>query len=42
VDDITIDLDNDYNMLELDGDIVTVHSNHLHIRQAGSVPIVIG
>ena len=42
VSDITIDLDNEYNMLELDGDIVTVHSNHLHIRQAGNVPIVIG
>lgn len=42
VNDITIDLDNEYNMLELDGDIVTVHSKHLHIRQAGSVPIVIG
>ena len=42
VTDITIDLDNEYNMIELDGDIVTVHSNHLHIRQAGNVPIVIG
>ena len=42
VSDITIDLDSEYNMIELDGDIVTVHSKHLHIRQAGSVPIVIG
>ena len=42
VNEITIDLDNEYNMIELDGDIVTVHSSHLHIRQAGSVPIVIG
>ena len=42
VTDITIDLENEYNMLELDGDIVTVHARHLHIRQAGSVPIVIG
>ncbi len=42
VHDITIDLDNEYNMLELDGDIVTVHNKHLHIRQAGNVPIVIG
>jgi len=41
VTDITIDLDNEYNMLELDGDIVTVHARHLHIRQAGNVPIVI-
>jgi len=40
VKDITIDLDNEYNMLELDGDIITVHGKHLHIRQAESVPIV--
>ncbi len=40
VQDITIDLENEYNMLELDGDIVTVHGKHLHIRQAGSVPVV--
>jgi hypothetical protein len=40
VNDITIDLDNEYNMIELDGDIVTVHGRHLHIKQAGSVPIV--
>ncbi len=42
VNDITIDMDNEYNMLELDGDIVRIHGKHLHIRQAGSVPIVIG
>ncbi|MEA3491205.1 MAG: diacylglycerol kinase family protein [Campylobacterota bacterium] len=42
VDEITIDMESEYNMLELDGDIVTIHSKHLHIRQAGSVPIVIG
>ncbi|MEA3455935.1 MAG: diacylglycerol kinase family protein [Campylobacterota bacterium] len=42
VNEITIDLDNEYNMLELDGDIVTVHGRHLHIRQAGNVPIVTG
>ena len=42
VTDITIDLDNEYNMLELDGDIVTIHARHLHIRQAGNVPIVTG
>jgi hypothetical protein len=41
VGDITIDLDNEYNMLELDGDIVTIHARHLHIRQAGNVPVVI-
>lgn len=42
VNEITIDLDNEYNMIELDGDIVTVHGKHLHIRQAGSVPVVTG
>jgi hypothetical protein len=40
VKDITIDLENEYNMLELDGDIITVHGRHLHIKQAGSVPVV--
>jgi len=40
VKEITIDLENEYNMLELDGDIVTVHGKHLHIKQAGSVPVV--
>ena len=37
---ITIDLDNDYNMLELDGDIVNVHGRHLEIKQAGNVKVV--
>ena len=40
VKEITIDLENEYNMLELDGDIITVHGRHLHIKQAGSVPAV--
>ncbi|MCD6211622.1 MAG: NAD(+)/NADH kinase [Sulfurovum sp.] len=40
VNDITIDLDNEYNMIELDGDIITVHGRHLHIRQAGNVTVV--
>ncbi len=40
VKEITIDLDNEYNMLELDGDIVTVHGKHLEIKQAGSVTVV--
>ncbi len=39
---LDIDLDNDYNMLELDGDIVTVKGRHLKIRQAGNVRIVTG
>ena len=40
VKDIHIDLENEYNMLELDGDIITIHGRHLHVRQAGSVPVV--
>jgi hypothetical protein len=40
VTEVDIDLDNDYNMLELDGDIVTVKGRHLHIRQAGNVSVV--
>ncbi len=40
VNEITIDLDNEYNMLELDGDIITIHGKHLYIRQAGSVLVV--
>ncbi len=39
---LDIDLDNDYNMLELDGDIVTVKGRHLKIRQAGNVRVVTG
>ncbi len=38
--DLSIDLDNAYNMLELDGDIVNVKGRHLEIKQAGSVPVV--
>ncbi len=37
---LSIDLDNVYNMLELDGDIVNVKGRHLEIKQAGSVPVV--
>ena len=40
VKEMTIDLENEYNMLELDGDIITIHGRHLHIRQAGNVPVV--
>ena len=40
VKELTIDLENEYNMLELDGDIITVHGRHLHIREAGNVTIV--
>jgi len=38
--EINIDLDNEYNMLELDGDIVNVHGRHITIKQAGNVPVV--
>ena len=37
---LTIDLDNDYNMLELDGDLVVIKNRHLHISQAGSIRVV--
>jgi len=40
INEIEIDLDNEYNMLELDGDIITVHGRHLYIRQAGNVQVV--
>jgi hypothetical protein len=40
VNDITLDLGNEYNMLELDGDIVTVHGRYLHITKAGNIPVV--
>jgi len=38
--ELSIDLDNEYNMLELDGDIVNVHGRHIEITQAGNVPVV--
>ncbi|WP_294955945.1 diacylglycerol kinase family protein [Sulfurovum sp.] len=38
--EIDLDLDNDYNMIELDGDIVNVKGRHLRIRQAGNVRVV--
>ncbi len=37
-----IDLENDYNLLELDGDIVTIPERHLHISRAGTLSIVVG
>ncbi len=40
VKDITIDLENEYNILELDGDIVTIYDKHLYIKQIGSIFIV--
>jgi len=40
VQEIDIDLDNEYNMIELDGDIVNVKGRHLKIRPAGNVRVV--
>ena len=42
VKEMTIELENSYNHIELDGDIVTIHDNHLHIKPAGSIQIVTG
>ena len=40
VQEIEIDLDNDYNMIELDGDIINVKGRHLKIRKAGNIRVV--
>jgi hypothetical protein len=40
VKEMTITLENPYNHLELDGDIVTIHDNILHIQPAGYILIV--
>jgi len=40
VKDITIDLDNHYNLIELDGDIVTIKESILEIKVAGEIRIV--
>jgi len=40
VKEMSIDLDNNYNHIELDGDIVTVKESILHIKPIGSVRIV--
>jgi len=37
---ITIDLENAYNLIELDGDVVTVEESVLEIQMAGSVEVV--
>ena len=41
VKDMTIDLENDYNVIELDGDIVIIYERYLHVRQVGIVSIVV-
>jgi len=39
-DDIHIDLENSYNLIELDGDVVTIEESVLHIKRAGVIEIV--
>lgn len=40
VKEMTIELENTYNHIELDGDIVTIEDNILHIQPAGHILIV--
>jgi len=40
VEEITINLENTYNHVELDGDVVTIEESVLHIKPVGSVQIV--
>jgi len=40
VKEMTIELENSYNHIELDGDIVTIENNILHIQPAGYILIV--
>ncbi|MCO4845306.1 MAG: hypothetical protein KC427_04730 [Sulfurovum sp.] len=40
VKEMTIDLQNDYNFVELDGDIVTIKESILHIQPSGYINIV--
>ena len=42
VKEIDIQLSSYHNMIELDGDVVTIHEKDIHIRRAGSVAIVKG
>ena len=41
VQEMTIDLENDFNFVELDGDVVTIQESILHIKPAGIIDIVI-
>ena len=41
VKEMTLTLENDYNHIELDGDIVSIEAHILHIIPAGSIDIVI-
>jgi len=38
--ELILDLENDYNMIELDGDIVTLHERIFHVRQSGNIKVV--
>lgn len=40
VQEMTIDLENDFNFVELDGDVVTIQESILHIKPAGYISIV--
>jgi hypothetical protein len=40
VNEMRIDLENEYNFVELDGDIVTIQESVLHIKPAGQIEIV--
>jgi len=37
---LTIDLENAYNLIELDGDILTIQEQQLHIQHAGEIEVV--
>ena len=39
--EITIDLENTYNLIELDGDVVTIEESILHIKPAGYIQVII-
>jgi hypothetical protein len=40
VNEMTIDLDNYHNLIELDGDVVTVEERYAHIRPVGYIQVV--
>ena len=42
VTEIDIQMSGDHNIIELDGDLVTIESRQIHIQEAGDVVIVVG
>ena len=42
LDSIKIDLDNEHNLIELDGDIVTINERYLDIKEVREVEILVG